>query len=152
MIDLKKHVKTHDNWDLKRTAATAEQKREYRESRKGTVYFVNAVFSVPGRKSSAKRKSASVSSTTTGGGDRKDPPPMPLSPEDQAKATAALQAAIQSATSDPNGNIDPGIFQRALDAGYSKSFILVKVADHLESIKDTKPPAVKKAKADEAKE
>ena len=98
----------------------------------------------PKSKKASKRKGVPNAKATTGkrtkGGQRKDPPPEPLSPETQGKATSALQAAIQSAV-DADGTVDPVVFQTALDAGYSKHFVLDKVAAHLETLEDTKLPA-----------
>lgn len=141
--DLRKHVHNYANWDVRRTAATEHQKQEYKESRKGTVYFINAIYSVS-RKAPGKRKRGKLA-TAAGGGKKKSPPELLLSSGTQGKATFALQAAIQSAASDANGNVEPEIFQRALDAGYSKHFIL----GNLDSLKDTKLPAKKTKQVEE---
>jgi len=146
--DLRKHVKSHANWDVQRTAATPQEKRQYKETRRGKVYFINVIYKVPGKVVAGKRKRETSTATTAAaasGGKRKSPLEA-LSSEMQANATSVLQAAIQSAANDANGNVEPEVFQRALDAGYSKHFIYGKM--NLDSIKDTKPPA-KKMKAEE---
>ena len=144
-IDLRKHVHNYANWDVRRTAATQQQKEEYKERRKGTVYFINAIYSVPGKASGKRKRGKSTTTATLGGGKKKSPPELLLSSGTQGKATFALQAAIQSAASDANGNVEPEIFQRALDAGYSRHFIL----GNLDSLKDTKLPAKKTKQVEE---
>jgi len=37
-------VKGHPGWDCKRVKATDEQKREFKEKRSCSVYFVNAIY------------------------------------------------------------------------------------------------------------
>ena len=49
-----------------------------------------------------------------------------------------LKACVESAAADAEGNVDPQLLLQAVGAGYSKYFVLVKVEEHLESIKDTK--------------
>lgn len=46
--DFSRAVRQNEGWDVKRIAATVQQKEEYKETRKGTVYFINAIFTVPG--------------------------------------------------------------------------------------------------------
>ena len=60
--DFGRAVRQHEGWNVKRVAATPEQKREYRETRNGKVYFINAVYTVPG---SAKKKSSVASKKKT---------------------------------------------------------------------------------------
>ena len=48
-----------------------------------------------------------------------------------------LKACIESAAADAEGKVDSQLLSRAVAAGYSKYFVLVKVEEHLESIKDT---------------
>ena len=158
--DLRKHVKKHANWDLKRIAATPVEKKQYRQTRKGTVYFINAVYSVP--KSSLATATASSTTTTdkrkkgatltTGKrkkvDDRKSPPEA-LSPEMQSRATSALNDLIRSVhvlddtMTDGIKEADPVMYQRALDAGYSKFFLDATLAANSgTSIEgDAKPPA-----------
>lgn len=173
-------------WELKRTAATPAQKELYKETRRGKVYFINAVYTHPGkpgrkRKATAAappaskkkkekgggercaRKGAEVAAAQVPTGDRKSPPELimggksppehqlrgksSLQPEARGGASSALDEAIQSAADDARGDVDPDALRRAMDAGYSRQFVLDKIAAHLDSIKDTKPPAKKKAKA-----
>lgn len=95
---------------------------------------------MPGKKSAGKRKCASDGAGTASGKKKatKAARAEPLSPDAQVRATSALVAALQSAAADPNGNVDPDAFGRALGAGYSKSFILVKAADHAKVMKNAK--------------
>ena len=51
-----------------------------------------------------------------------------LSPGTQGRATSALQGVVQLATENSAGTVDTQAFQRAIAAGYSKHFILDKVA------------------------
>ena len=64
---------------------------------------------------------------------RKEPPKNKVPVKDEL-----LKACAQSATADADGNVDPQLLARAIGAGYSKYFVLLKVEEHLESIKDTK--------------
>jgi hypothetical protein len=155
--DLRKHVKKHANWDLKRIAATPAEKKQYRETRKGTVYFINAVYTVP-KLSSA---TATASSTTTTGkrkkgasaktveDDRKSPLET-ISPEMQARATFVLNDLIRSVhvlddtmTDGIKVAADPVMYQRALEAGYSKVFLDATLAANASTSieEDVKPPA-----------
>ena len=104
-----------------------------------------------------KRKHNSNSVYVSKHGQRKSPPELlPKEPPEllrrfglKNKAPVKdelLKACIQSAAADADGNVDPQLLARAIGAGYSKYFVLGKVEEHLESIKDTKPPAAKKAK------
>ena len=64
--DFGRAVRQHEGWNVKRIAATPEQKREYRETRNGKVYFINAVYTVPGdtkKSSAAKKKKKTVEET-----------------------------------------------------------------------------------------
>ena len=84
-------------------------------------------------------------------GKRKSPPEEPpkFGLENKAPEPVKddlLKACVQSAAVDADGNVDPKLLAQALDAGYSKYFVLGKVEEHLDSIKHTKPPAAKKAK------
>jgi hypothetical protein len=87
--DLRKHVKDHPNWDVKRVVATPAQKQEYRVTRKGSVYFISVVYTVPGMitKTTRKRKKSSdtASSSTDDVGERKSPPELLLSPGDEKR-------------------------------------------------------------------
>ncbi|KAL9187871.1 hypothetical protein ACHAXT_006249 [Thalassiosira profunda] len=162
--DFRKHVKPLANWDLKRTAATAAEKKSYRETRKGKVYFVRAEYTVPGKASKkrksagGKRKSAGGKAKAADGGgkkpaakkSKKDPTPVPLSAGAQSKASAALQAALVSASNSADGSVDPEVMQRAVNAGYSKFFVLGKVEDHLKG--DTKPAAKDTSSEEEEEE
>lgn len=136
--DLRKHIKKCAGWDVKRIAATPEQKKQFKQYRKGKVFFVNVVYEVgPGKKKATKGSKHPRKSPG-------DPIPEPLSPEQQGEATSALDEAVQSAGI--NGKIDPVRLQTAIDAGYSKCFLLGKANEYWDSVKDTKPPAAKKAK------
>merc|ERR1719186_1874950 len=50
-----RHVRSHEGWVAKRREATADQKKQYKETRKGKVYFVDVIFSVPKPKEKEKR-------------------------------------------------------------------------------------------------
>ena len=126
--------------------------------------FINAIYKVPGKSSGKRKQRTSISSSNSGAeeegtrkhGQRKSPPE--LLPKESPKfglknkvpvKDELLKACIQSAAADADGKVDPKLLARAIGAGYSKYFVLGKVEEHLESIKDTKPPAAKKAKTDE---
>jgi hypothetical protein len=69
--DFSRHVRSFDHWDVKRVAATEEQRAEYREQhRKGAVYFIHALYTVPGL---AKKKRAKKRKTLDCAGDAKPP-------------------------------------------------------------------------------
>jgi hypothetical protein len=131
--DLRKHIISHEGWDVKRVAATPEERREYRETRKGKSYFINAIYKVQGIEPKKKRS-------------RKTPPEevKPLTIEEEGVAAKALEKAVSSAEND--GEVDDGCLQQAINAGYSKQFILGKAAERWNEMKDTKPSAAKKPK------
>lgn len=131
--DLRKHIISHEGWDVKRVAATPQERREYRETRKGKSYFINAVYKVQGVEPKKKRS-------------RKSPPEKAksLTAEEEGVAKTALEKAVASAEND--GEVDPGCLQQAINAGYSKQFVLGKAADRWNEMKDTKPSAAKKPK------
>ena len=85
--DLRKHVKDHPNWDVKRVVATPAQKQEYRVTRKGSVYFISVVYTVPGMitKTTRKRKKSSDTSSSIDIGERKSPPELLLSQGDEKR-------------------------------------------------------------------
>ena len=133
--DLRKHIISKDGWDVKRVTATPEQRREYRETRKGKSYFINAVYKVQGVEPKKKRS-------------RKSPPEKAksLTAEEEGGAKTALEKAVASAEND--GEVDPGCLQQAINAGYSKQFVLGKAAYRWNEMKDTKPSAAKKPKTE----
>lgn len=45
--DFSRYVRTHEGWNVKRKAATSEEKKQFRQTRNGAVYFINAVYSIP---------------------------------------------------------------------------------------------------------
>jgi len=47
--DFSKAVRQHEGWDVKRVQATLNEKKKFRKTRKGKVYFVNAIYTVPGQ-------------------------------------------------------------------------------------------------------
>ena len=53
--DFSRQVRQYEGWDVKRVAATPEQKKGYRETRRGKVYFINAYYTVPGSKKRAPK-------------------------------------------------------------------------------------------------
>lgn len=129
--DFRRHINQFPSWSVKRIAATTKERRKV--YRKGTVYFVNIIYNVPGRKTTKRKR-----------GPKLDPVPEPLLPKQQKKATRALEAAVESAgINRGHWLVDPVLLQRAEDAGYSKRFVLVKVSEHWNTVKDTKPPAKK---------
>jgi hypothetical protein len=85
--DLRKHVKEHTNWDVKRVVATPAQKQEYRETRKGSVYFISVVYTVPGMitKTTRKRKKSADTTSPIDVGERKSPPELLLSQGDEKR-------------------------------------------------------------------
>lgn len=129
--DLRKHIKAHAGWDIQRIAATPQQKRAYDEHRRGRVYFTNAIYKVLGKPPTRKRRRKTGFLSE------------PLSPTQQAKATSVLVAAVQSAGID--GQVDHVCLQRATNVGYSKCFVLCKVAEYcVLTGKDIKHKAKKK--------
>ena len=86
--DLRKHVKDHPHWDVKRVVATPAQKQEYRETRKGSVYFISVVYTVPGmitKTTKKRKKSSNTASSSTDVGERKSPPELLLSQGDEKR-------------------------------------------------------------------
>ena len=118
--DFRRHIKQFPSWGVQRIAATTKERRKV--YRKGTVYFVNIIYNVPGRKTTKRKR----------GPTKLDPVPEPLLPKQQKKATRALEAAVESAGINRGMHwlVDPVLLQRAEDAGYSKRFVLVKVSEH----------------------
>ena len=62
----------------------AEEKKQYRETRKGAVYFTTVTYKVPG-KASKRKRSASTSAAAGGGGKKKA---ARKSPPEQLKAAS----------------------------------------------------------------
>lgn len=60
----RKFVKKHAGWDVKRVEATPEEKKASGETRKGKVYFVNAVYTAP-KKQARSECTAFFAATTT---------------------------------------------------------------------------------------
>jgi hypothetical protein len=144
--DFSKAVRRNDGWDVKRVAATDQQKKAFREARKGKVYFVDVIYTVPGGKVSKRRvKKTSTSAAApaakkakTGGG-AIEPATAPsvgaakapsavkkTNPEDARRALSA--APIESGVSSTTGEVNDESLQLAINAGYSQHFILAKVA------------------------
>lgn len=140
-------MRQNDGWDVKRVAATDAQKRAYRETRKGKVYFVDLYYTVPGKatKKRAKAPSATAANKRAKTGGTAAPavasaPPLsagiaaakvPLSPKKKVNpkdARNALDAAVFSGVSSATGVVDDEKLELAVNAGYSKHFILAQVA------------------------
>jgi hypothetical protein len=72
LTDFSRLVKGNVGWDVKRTAATDVQKKAYKETRKGKVYFVSVIFTVPGGNQVAKKAKKAASTNKRGAdGDQK---------------------------------------------------------------------------------
>lgn len=145
--DLRKHVKKNPGWDLKRIAISEEEKKSFKKpkiTRTSTCYYVNAIFKVPGKpqkKRAAPAKKASSKKKAKVDGDSKPEAKKKVDPA----ATAALQEAVNSAMNDTDGKVDVECLQRALEAGFSKFFVLAEAAKQKEEA-DSKPAAKSKAK------
>ncbi|KAL3784879.1 hypothetical protein HJC23_012482 [Cyclotella cryptica] len=115
--DFSRAVRINEGWDVKRVVATPEEKKRYRESRKGAVYFINVIFTVPGEamKNDTRTKKFAFRSSQS----------HPSNPED---ASVYLRDAVASAVRSVTGEVDQQSLKRALDAGYSKHFVLAEAA------------------------
>lgn len=67
--DFSRRVRSLDGWNVKRIAATAQEKLAYKEYRRGKVYFIHAIYTVPGGAAAKKKRAASKK--------KKAPPPPP---------------------------------------------------------------------------
>ena len=63
--DFSRAVRDHAGWDVKRIEATPEEKKTFRETRKGKVFFISAIYTVPGGPSKKKKKRAKKAATST---------------------------------------------------------------------------------------
>jgi hypothetical protein len=62
-----------------------------------------------------------------------------LSPAEQKAATSALKKAVQSAGA--NGKVNQLLLQDAVEAGYTRGFVVEQAKKHWDSVKDLKPPS-----------
>jgi len=62
-----RHVRSHEGWVAKRREATAEEKKQHKETRRGKVYFVDVVYNVPKGKPGKKPVAAAQGSSKAGG-------------------------------------------------------------------------------------
>ncbi|KAL7517815.1 hypothetical protein ACHAWX_002703 [Stephanocyclus meneghinianus] len=127
--DFSRAVRKYEGWDVKRIAATPQEKKKYRESRKGAVYFINAIFTVPGAKADSRTMKFAGRYSS-------------CHPSNSKDATALLREAVASAVESGTGEVDQQSLKRALDAGYSKHFILAEAAKQ-RGDEDLKPAAKK---------
>jgi hypothetical protein len=58
--DFSRAVRQHDGWDVKRVEATPEEKKKFRETRRGKVYFIRAIYTVPGGPAKKKKRARKV--------------------------------------------------------------------------------------------
>ena len=49
LADFGRAVRRNARWEAKRVAATPSEKAQYKETRKGKVYFINVIYTVPGK-------------------------------------------------------------------------------------------------------
>ncbi|CAB9506679.1 expressed unknown protein [Seminavis robusta] len=56
--DFSRAVRAHEGWNVKRRVATAAQKKAYKETRQGKVYFIDAIYTVPGGAAPKKKKAS----------------------------------------------------------------------------------------------
>ena len=122
-----------------------------RRLKKEDPRFKDSTLHIRSRTRSKKGKGKGKGKGKDKKGKRKSPPEEPpkFGLENKAPEPVKddlLKACVQSAAVDADGNVDPKLLAQALDAGYSKYFVLGKVEEHLDSIKHTKPPAAKKTK------
>jgi hypothetical protein len=128
--DFSRAVRKNHGWDVKRIAATPEEKKKFRENRKGKVYFINVHYTVPGAASNnAKAKKPRAKKAKAPAKSNED-------------ASRVLRDAISSAVESATGEVDANCLQRALDAGYSEHFILARAAEE-RGDGDQKPAAKK---------
>ena len=112
---------------MKRVAATPAEKAKYKETRKGKVYFINVIFTVPGKPSAKPTKKTSAKSTGKRVHDNNG---------------EAYRIAVLSGVNSITGEVDGKKLKQAMDAGYSQQTILAKVAE-LRGDGDQKPSAKK---------
>eukprot|EP01082_Thalassiosira_pseudonana_P014296 g13025.t1 g13025 contig7:705047-706126(-) len=122
--DFKKAVRKNKGWDVKRFAATEEEKKEHKVQRKGNVYFIDAIYTVPGS-TAVEHASKEYKANPT--------------------ATAALREALEFAATSRSGTVSAKSLKRAIGEGYSKHFIMAQVEKQKGEM-DVKHPAAKKAK------
>jgi hypothetical protein len=67
--DFSRAVRTNPGWDVERIEATPEQQRKYKECRVGQLYFINAIYTVPG--TSVKQTWANKKNTDSGNDETK---------------------------------------------------------------------------------
>ena len=106
-------------WEPKRIAATAQEKDAYKETRKGKVYFINVIYTVPGGKV-AKKKKAPVTKRKQGNS---------ISVRERKYRNSLFEDAVASGVGSTTGEVDENILKLAVDAGLSKSSILAEVAN-----------------------
>jgi len=63
-----RHVRSHEGWVAKRREATAEEKQQHKETRKGKVYFIDLVFNVPKAKGIMEKKPVTAVQGISGAG------------------------------------------------------------------------------------
>lgn len=132
-IDFSRAVRKNVGWEPKRIAATAQEKDAYKETRKGKVYFINVIYTVPGGKV-AKKKKAPVTKRKQGNS---------ISVRERKYRNSLFEDAVASGVGSTTGEVDENILKLAVDAGLSKSSILAEVANQ-RGDGDQKPAAKRK--------
>lgn len=130
-------MRQNDGWDVKRVAATDAQKRAYRETRKGKVYFVDLYYTVPGKATKKRAKAPSATAANkrakTGGTAAPAVASAPSLSAGIAAAKVPLSPKKKVNPKDARKALDAGVvddekLELAVNAGYSKHFILAQVA------------------------
>ncbi|KAL3775665.1 hypothetical protein ACHAWO_002694 [Cyclotella atomus] len=123
--DFSKAVRRNDGWDVKRVAATDQQKKAFREARKGKVYFVDVIYTVPGGKVSKRRvKKTSTSAAAPAAKKAKTGAPSAVKKTNPEDARRALSAAIESGVSSTTGEVNDESLQLAINGYLTIFFIL----------------------------
>lgn len=143
--DLRKHVKKNPGWDTHRVALSDAEKKAFKPklNRKGTCYYVNAIYKVPGQRK--KKRATFVAKAAPAKKKAKtvvNAKPAVIT-EPNPIESAVLQKAVNSALNDSNGEVDAKCLQRALAAGFSKFFVLAEAAKRKEwkEYEESKPAA-----------
>lgn len=123
MTNIRCYLPLLQNWDVKRTKATPEEK-EAGETRNGNVYFISAIYTVPGVD--------------------------PKKKHGKKKAVAANEGAVGSAVGGAVADLKPAAKKKVAKKGRAKKSCPTPTTQNDEGNSEVemefKPPASKKAK------
>jgi hypothetical protein len=143
LLDFSNAVNRNDRWTATRVQATDEEKLQHRvKGKRKKSYFINVVFKVPGEVQVTAESldiPAAVTASTTTAAAAVSIPLLSTAVASTVTSTIrltkpndsrhALNAAVASGVESATGEVDKASMKLALDAGYSKHFILNQVAN-----------------------